>query len=228
MKNKLLLGITLVALPLTLAACGDNGKSSSNASSKAKTTMTVKKTVTSKAGEIVGSYNSKDKKVLGATLPGKKVTFTVPMTKGNNTHLHFAFMHAASGAKGWYFAPKSENGVTLSNKNMKSDSTKNITNQIGVFAAPDKNTVKMVTMDSGKLKYENIDKYLSASVKEKNGKYVVTIENVSKDDYKTPFSSGVWKVTSESKKSIDHTPSEAISTLATSGHRDDLLSVAKK
>ncbi|WP_187347047.1 hypothetical protein [Lactiplantibacillus plantarum] len=65
MKNKLLLGITLVALPLTLAACGSNGKSNANGSSSAKTTMNVKKTVMSKTGEIVGSYNSKDKKVLG-------------------------------------------------------------------------------------------------------------------------------------------------------------------
>ena len=172
MKNKLLLGITLVALPLTLAACGSNGKSNANDSSSAKTTMNVKKTVMSKTGEIVGSYNSKDKKVLGATLPGKKVIFTVPKTKGDTTHLHFAFMHAASGSKGWYFAPNSETGIDLNNNSMKSGSTKDITNEIGLFEAPDKNTVKKVTKDSGKLKYENIDKYMSASVKEKNGKYV--------------------------------------------------------
>lgn len=227
MKNKLLLGITLVALPLTLAACGSNGKSSANDSSSAKTTMNVKKTVMSKTGEIVGSYNSKDKKVLGATLPGKKVIFTVPKTKGDTTHLHFAFMHAASGSKGWYFAPNSETGIDLNNNSMKSGSTKDITNEIGLFEAPDKNTVKKVTKDSGKLKYENIDKYMSASVKEKNGKYIITIENNSKDDYKTPFSSGVWKVTSESKKSFDQKPSAALSTLATMGHREDLLSVAK-
>lgn len=74
-------------------------------------------------------------------------------------------------------------------------------------------------MDSGKLKYGNIDKYLSASVKEKNGKYVVTIENISKDDYKTSFSSEVWKVTSESEKSIDHMPLAALSTLVISRHQ---------
>ena len=55
MKNKLLLGITLVALPLTLAACGSNGKSNANDSSSAKTTMNVKKTVMSKTGEMVMS-----------------------------------------------------------------------------------------------------------------------------------------------------------------------------
>ncbi|WP_164906308.1 hypothetical protein [Lactiplantibacillus plantarum] len=68
---------------------------------------------------------------------------------------------------------------------------------------------------------------MSASVKEKNGKYIITIENNSKNNYKTPFSSGVWKVTSESKKSFDQKPSAALSTLATMGHREDLFSVAK-
>ncbi|WP_134644261.1 hypothetical protein [Weissella cibaria] len=219
MKNKVLLSATLLSIPVSLFGFFDNSISANSNSNKSEMKM---------SGSIVGDYNSKDKTVVGATLPGKDVTFTVPMTKTNKTYLHFAFMHAASGDKGWYFAPKSSDGVELNNKSMKSDSTKDITNKISLYAAPDKDTVNKVKENDGKLKFEPTDKYLSAKVKVKDDQYVVKIKNMSKKDYKTPFSSGVWQVSSTKNEGFDHKPSKQLSELATSGHRDDLLQLVNQ
>ncbi|GKT03022.1 hypothetical protein ACRYI5_06000 [Furfurilactobacillus sp. WILCCON 0119] len=225
MKSKIVTGLVLTVLPLTLATVGTASVSAD--STHATTFKVADKTSTKMTGAIVGSYNSKDKKVVGATQPGKKVTFKATMAKGDSTYLHFAFMHAASAAKGWYFAPTSEDGIKLTKADFKNGATKDITNEIGLFAAPDASTVKSVTADDGTLKYEKTSMFLKATVKESNGKYVVTIQNKSKDDYKTPFSSGVWGTQAKGEKAFDHTPSNALSELATMGHRDDLLKAAE-
>lgn len=179
-------------------------------------------------GSIVGQYNSKDKTTVGATLPNKSVSFSIPVQKGNVTYTHFAFMHAESGKKGWFFAPVSKYGVKLNKSSIKNDSKIDITNKIGLFSAPDKNTVSKVTRDDGKLKYKQTNKFLRATVKRDGNKYVIKITNKSMDDYKTPFSSGVWSADKTAKTSFDHKPSNALSKLATSGHRDALLKLAQK
>ncbi|MGM0241048.1 hypothetical protein ID741_003668 [Enterococcus sp. AZ103] len=62
----------------------------------------------------------------------------------------------------------------------------------------------------------------------KNVMYEITIENTSSGDFETLFSSGVWAVTDMEEKSFDHTASEALSTLATSGKRADLYHIVEK
>nr|WP_228720599.1 hypothetical protein [Klebsiella pneumoniae]QIQ15421.1 hypothetical protein [Klebsiella pneumoniae] len=64
-------------------------------------------------GEIIGQFNSPDGAVVGATLPGKSVSFSIPVKKHHGQYLHFAFMHAASASEGWFFAPASEQGINL-------------------------------------------------------------------------------------------------------------------
>ncbi|KRL52306.1 hypothetical protein [Furfurilactobacillus rossiae] len=225
MKNKIATGLILAVLPMTLATVGTTNV---KADATHATTFEMKRNDMSKtSGAIVGSYNSKDKKVVGATLPGKSVSFKVSMLKGDSTYLHFAFMHAASGSKGWYFAPMSADGIKLSKADFKDGKSINITNKIGLFAAPDASTVKSVKANDGKLKYKKTSKFLKATVKENDGKYTVTIKNMSKGNYKTPFSSGVWGTEMNGSKAFDHTPSAALSKLATMGHRDDLLKTAE-
>lgn len=229
MQNKIMMGITLIALPLTLAACG-NSSSNGNKKSSASTSssMTTKKVAIDKSGEIVGPFTSKDKSVVGATKPGQKVSFKVNMAKGDTTYLHFAFMHAASGAKGWYFAPMSANGIMLKKADFNSGKMMNITNKIGLFAAPNKSTVKKVMKNDGKLMFEKTNKFMKADVKMSGDMYQVTIQNKSKSGYATPFSSGVWGISSMGKKSFDQMPSAALSKLATSGDHTALLKSVPK
>ena len=100
--------------------------------------------------------------------------------------------------------------------------TMDITNDIGLFAAPDATTSDAVTADDGELKYGAASEYMNATVELNNDMYTVTIENVSSGDYETPFSSGVWELKDTQMKGFDHTPSQALSTLATTGMRADL------
>lgn len=230
-KKILIGGFTAVSMSLLLAGCGTNSTSSSQSKSDESTAMTSQsssstsmssdKTMQNQAGEIIGNYNSDDKKVLGATRPGETVEFKVPVSN-QEEYLHFAFMHAASGDKGWYFAPKSEDGVALNKDAFKDNMTMDITNDIALYAAPNETTATMVTKDDGTLKYGDTDKFMTASVALKDDMYVVTIKNISDGDMKTPFSSGVWEVTTDKEKGFDHTASKELSTLATSGNRTDL------
>lgn len=176
-------------------------------------------------GEIVGQFNSPDGTVVGATLPGKSVSFTIPVKKGAGQYLHFAFMHAGSAEDGWFFAPESDHGINLSGLIAQDDKTVNITDQIALFSAPAADQLARVTTDKGKLKAGTASQFMTAELTRHKGMYVVTIKNVSKGNYETPFSSGVWGVTKTAVQSFDHTPSAALSKLATSGHRGDLYAV---
>ncbi len=62
-------------------------------------------------GEIIGQFNSPDGAVVGATLPGKSVSFSIPVKKHHGQYLHFAFMHAASASEGWFFARRQNRGL---------------------------------------------------------------------------------------------------------------------
>lgn len=179
-------------------------------------------------GEIVGQFNSPDGEVVGATLPGNSVSFSIPVKDHNGQHLHFAFMHAASASEGWFFAPISELGINLSDLMGKSDKPVNITEQIGLFQAPAADVVGKVTKDSGKLKHGAASKFMTAELTRHNGMFVINIKNISEGDYTTPFSSGVWGVTKTAARSFDHEPSSALSKLATEGHRDGLYKLAQK
>ncbi len=61
-------------------------------------------------GEIIG-HSTALTGGRGATLPGKSVSFSIPVKKHHGQYLHFAFMHAASASEGWFFAPASEQGL---------------------------------------------------------------------------------------------------------------------
>lgn len=177
------------------------------------------------SGEIIGDFNSPDGMVVGATLPGKDVTFKIPVVNNKPQYLHFAFMHAASAQNGWYFAPKSEYGIHL--MSMKDGQSKDITREIGLFQAPNAQTSSPVKKSIDKLKVGKADEFMKATVTQKNGYYVVNIKNISSGDYETPFSSGVWSVTETKMKTFDHKASAALSTLATSGHRAPLYQVVQ-
>ena len=221
-------GIGLAALVLVITGCGSNntGSSESDSSTKSESTsqtMSEDSKVMNSVGEIIGSYNSEDKTVVGATKPGEEVEFKIPAKDSSNEeYLHFAFMHAASGEKGWYFAPKSDEGIALSKTMLENDKTVDITDEIGLFAAPNETTSTAVTADDGMLKFGETNKFMTATVALKDDMYVVTIKNISEGDMETPFSSGVWELTNKMDKGFDHTASKELSTLATSGHRDDL------
>lgn len=178
-------------------------------------------------GEIIGDFNSPDGKVVGATLPGKLVSFSVPQREGKTQYLHFAMMHAASAARGWYFAPKSADGIPLTGPEATKQTTTDITDQIALFRAPDAQTSAPVGGDDDKLKYGDARKFMSASLTHDHGMFVVSIRNISAGEYQTPFSSGVWAVTDKPEKSFDHQPSAALSTLATRGHRGPLYQSVK-
>jgi len=179
-------------------------------------------------GEIIGQFNSPDGEVVGATLPGNSVSFSIPVKKHNGQYLHFAFMHAASGSKGWFFAPVSERGINLSGLMAENDKPINITEQIALFRAPAADVVGKVAEDNGKLKYGAAPKFMTAELTRHNDRYVINIKNISEGDYSTPFSSGVWSVTKTAVRSFDHQPSSALSTLATKGHRDGLYDLVQK
>lgn len=228
-KNKIIVGLTLISVPLLLAACGNS--SSSSKSSSATTSMSAKstsskKTAMTQIGAIVGSYNSPDKKVVGATLPGKSVNIEIPVA-GNDTYVHFAFMHAKSANNGWYFAPKSENGLLLKKSMFKNGTSVDVTNDIALFAAPNATTVTQVMKDAGSLKFGATTDFMKATIKMNGDMYELTIKNMSKGDMETPFSSGVWSSSDKGMKSFDQNPSKALSELATMGHRDALLTQVK-
>ncbi|EOH95993.1 cadherin-like beta sandwich domain-containing protein [Enterococcus pallens] len=227
-KKALIGGVSFASLLLLLAACGPSGSSSSNSSKDSaatsqSTSMSSSKTseVKAQAGEIIGKDSNADKTAVDITKPGDSVTFEVPAAKEEG-YLHFAFMHAASGMKGWYFAPESKDGIALSKAMFDGDKTVNITDKVALFAAPDASTSKAVTANDGELKYGKASDYMTATVALKDGKYEVTIENTSAGDFETPFSSGVWELSNSKEAGFDHTASAALSKLATSGHRDDL------
>lgn len=194
-----------------------------------KTSVADRQSMASDAyGEIVGQFNSPDGTVVGATLPGKTLSFTVPVNRGTSQYLHFAFMHAGSAENGWFFAPASDRGINLSALISQDDKPVNITDRIALFSAPAADRLASVTADKGKLKAGTAAHFMTAELTRHKGEYVVTIKNISKGDYETPFSSGVWGVTKAAVKSFDHTPSAALSKLATTGHRGDLYTVVEQ
>jgi len=179
------------------------------------------------SGEIIGDFNSPDGEVVGATLPGKEVQFSVPMNSKEGQYLHFALMHAESAKEGWYFAPASDKGIDLSALTFKDNKPVDITQHIALFQASNANQSIKVTADKGALKYGASNKFLQVTITPKESNYSVTIKNISKGDYQTPVSSGVWSVSNKAEKNFDHTPSAALSALATSGHRDALFQSVK-
>lgn len=219
MKAKNFLRNALVSTLLLTSSYGAFAQNYSSPKNMAQLNMSQMVT----AGEIIGDFNSPDGSVVGATLPGKDVTFKIPVVNNKPEYLHFAFMHAASAQNGWYFAPKSEYGIHL--MSMKNGQSKDITHEIGLFQAPNAQTSSPVKMSIDKLKAGKADKFMKATVMQKNGYYVVNIKNISSGDYETPFSSGVWSVTEKKMKTFDHKASSALSILATSGHRGPLYKV---
>lgn len=220
MKAKLFLGNALVSTLLLTSSYGVYAQNYSSQKNMAQVNVSHMTT----AGEIIGDFNSPDGAVVGATLPGKNVTFKIPV-ENNTQYLHFAFMHAASAKNGWYFAPKSEYGIHL--MTMKDGQSKDITHEIGLFQAPNAKTASPVKTSMNKLKAGKADNFMMATVTEKNGYYIVNIKNISSRDYETPFSSGVWSTTNHKMKDFDHKASSALSTLATSGHRGPLYQTIK-
>lgn len=178
-------------------------------------------------GEIIGTFNSPDGTVVGATLSGENVTFSIPMEKNSKQYLHFAFMHAESASEGWFFAPGSENGIELSGIMEKNGKPVDITQYISLFRAPSANLIEKITTDNGTLRYGNADKFLMVTLDQKNNFFVINIKNISDKEFTTPISSGVWNVTGVAEKSFDHIPSSALSKLATMGHRDDIYQMIK-
>lgn len=179
-------------------------------------------------GEIIGQFSSPDGTVVGATLPGKNVSFSIPMNPHNGQYLHFAFMHAASASEGWFFAPKSEQGIELSSMMLEDGQRVDITKQIALFQASNAGQFEKVTTDKGKLKSGAASKFMKAELMTHNGMYIISIKNISEDNYKTPFSSGVWSVTETAVRSFDHEPSSALSKLATTGDRSELYKLVQK
>ena len=179
-------------------------------------------------GEIIGQFNSPDGAVVGATLPGKSVSFSIPVKKHHGQYLHFAFMHAASASEGWFFAPASEQGINLTGLMTEDGKPVDITEQIALFRAPAADQLVKVTADSGKLRLVAAAKFMTAKLTRHNGMFVISIKNISEGDYETPFSSGVWGVTGTAVRSFDHEPSSALSKLATTGHRGQLYKLAQK
>ncbi|MCY0633556.1 DUF1471 domain-containing protein [Klebsiella pneumoniae] len=179
-------------------------------------------------GEIIGQFNSPDGAVVGATLPGKSVSFSIPVKKHHGQYLHFAFMHAASASEGWFFAPASEQGINLTGLMTEDGKPVDITEQIALFRAPAADQLVKVTADSGKLRLGAAAKFMTAKLTRHNGMFVISIKNISEGDYETPFSSGVWGVTGTAVRSFDHEPSSALSKLATTGHRGELYKLAQK
>lgn len=177
------------------------------------------------AGEIIGSFNSPDGTVVGATLPGKEVMFKISIENNKPQYLHFAFMHAASAQNGWYFAPKSEHGIQL--KMLKHGQIQDITNEIALFQAPNAQTSSPVTMSTNQLKAGKANQFMKATVMQMDGYYIVKIKNTSMAAYETPFSSGVWSISHHKMKAFDHIASAALATLATSGHRAPLYESVK-
>lgn len=216
MKAKTFLRNALVSTLLLTSSYGVFAQNDSSQKNIAQLNMSKMATT----GEIIGDFNSPDGAVVGATLPGKEVTFKIPVPNNKPQYLHFAFMHAASAQNGWYFAPKSEYGIHLIN--MKNGQSKDITREIGLFQAPNAQTSSPVKMSMSKLKAGKTTEFMKVIVMQKNGYYVVKIKNISSGDYETPFSSGVWSVTDKKMKTFDHKASSALATLATSGHRGPL------
>ncbi|WP_273818506.1 DUF1471 domain-containing protein [Providencia rettgeri] len=179
-------------------------------------------------GEIIGQYNSPDRTVVGATLPGKSVSFSIPVRVHHGQYLHFALMHAASASEGWFFAPVLEQGINLTNLISEDGKPVNITEQIALFRAPTAEQIEKVTMDNGNLRSGVASKFMMAELTRHNGIFVINIKNISEGDYATPFSSGVWGVTQIATRSFDHEPSSALSNLATTGHRDELYKLVQK
>lgn len=179
-------------------------------------------------GEIIGQFNSPDGTVVGATLPGQSVSFSIPEKKHHGQYLHFAFMHAASGSEGWFFAPVSEQGINLNALITEDGNPVNITEQIALFRAPVADRIEKVTADSGKLRFAVAPKFMTAELTRHNGMFIITIKNISEKEYETPFSSGVWGVTGTATRSFDHEPSSALSKLATTGHRSELYKLVQK
>lgn len=230
-KKVLIGGITFAGMTVLLAACGTNDSNSgSSASSSDKTSQSAKssseKSHKEKYGQIIGKDTSEDKSAKEITKPGDSVSFEVPASS-NEEYLHFAFMHAASGAMGWYFAPAAESGVALSKSMFEDDKTVDITDQIALFEAPNQTTSMAVTEDNGSLKYGEASDFMKATVTKEDNMYKITIENTSSGDFETPFSSGVWSVSDSKDKAFDHTASQELSTLATSGKRADLYNEVK-
>ncbi|TXK45778.1 hypothetical protein [Lactococcus sp. dk322] len=225
MKKTLIGGIALLSASLLLAGCSADTNSSKTDSSS-KTEQVSKSNKLLAAGEVIGNFNSESDEVVGATKPGDEVKFYIPMSS-DTEYLHFAFMHAGSGDKGWYFAPSSEDGIKLSKSDIASEEV-DITDQISLFMAPNASTSDKVTKDSddGKLKYASAEKFLKATVVKEDDVYKVTIKNISSGDYETAFSSGVWGVSESKMKAFDHKSSESLTKLATMGHRDGLYKEA--
>lgn len=115
-------------------------------------------------GEIIGQFSSPDGTVVGATLPGKNVSFSIPMNPHNGQYLHFAFMHAASASEGWFFAPKSEQGIELSSMMLEDGQRVDITKQIALFQASNAGQFEKVTTDKGKLKSGAASKFMKAEL----------------------------------------------------------------
>ncbi|TXK47401.1 hypothetical protein FVP43_10335 [Lactococcus sp. dk322] len=223
MKKALTLGLTLLASTAILTACTADKSNSTSDSSDTKQSMSTKTSTLLAGGEIVGNFNSDDKSVVGATKPGDEVKFFVSANE-DTEYLHFALMHANSGDKGWYFTPKSEDGIKLSKSEIKEGEV-NITDMIALYSAPSASMVKEVSADDGKLKYGEASKFVTATVKMTDNVYEVTIKNISSGDYETALSSGVWGISKDKMKAFDHTPSEGLNELATMGHRDALYKV---
>lgn len=248
MYKKLIIGGTLTAFTVLLGACGmmdsNNDSESSDSMVPAQSSMMVSDSsdtdstsessdsnqanqMSSKYGEIIGKDESEDMSAKDITKPGDTVMFEVPASD-NEEYLHFAFMHAKSGDKGWYFAPESENGIKMEKSMFDNEDSVDITDKIALFEAPDADTAMKVSEDDGDLKYGPADDFMKATVKMKGAMYEVTIENTSSGDFETPFSSGVWAITDMEEKGFDHEASAALSTLATSGKRADLYDMVEK
>lgn len=226
MKKSIIIGGTILALSLALGACGSNDSNTKDDNS-ATTSESTTKSESPVVGEIIGSNTVPAAKIVDVVTPGDSVTFEIPSTK-TTEYLHFAFMYGKSGSKGWFFAPESENGITLSKSMFDSGKAVDITKDIKIFAAPVATAVNTVTADDGDLKYGDSDKFMTATVTKKDDMYEVKINNLSADLYETPFSAGVWKTTEMEEKDFDHTPSAELSTLATTGNRTDLYATVKK
>lgn len=212
--------LLLSSFGIAYAAAGDKFGAQTSASSQHVTSS-------GSYGEIIGQFNSPDGEVVGATLPGKSVSFNIPVKKHHGQYLHFAFMHAASASKGWLFVPESEKGINLTSL-AEDGKPVDITEQIALFRAPAADQLEKVTADSGKLRSGVASKFMTAELSRHDGMFVIIIKNISEGNYETPFSSGVWGVTGTAAPSFDHEPSSALSKLATTGHRGELYKLAQK
>ena len=141
-------------------------------------------------GEIIGQFNSPDGAVVGATLPGKSVSFSIPVKKHHGQYLHFAFMHAASASEGWFFAPASEQGINLTGLITQDGKPVDITEQIALFLAPAADQLEKVTADSEKLRSGVAAKFMTAEQTHHNDMFVVSIKNISEGVNRTCFVGG--------------------------------------